>query len=106
MYIYSYIHICAIILQLNTSGCDCLPNDCDKANREFELLKQSTEYCFHDGNNPINNVAHQIKNDARHLHYIIKQLESYDEIPDVMECSFSFKAIKKVIAVDDKWCNY
>ena len=36
--------------QLNTSGCDCSPNDCDGADAAFGLLRKSTEHCFLDRN--------------------------------------------------------
>lgn len=91
-----------------------MPDNCDKADAAFALLKNSTEYCFHDGNYPINSVAHRIRNDAGHLHYIVIQLEKEvqlrqnqsPETHDDLECSFNFTAIKAVITTDDKWCNY
>ena len=87
--IYYPIH-----MQLNTSGCECLPNDCDKANKTLEFLNQSTEHCFFEGNVPINSVAHKIRGDAHHLHNLLKYLESeiqdeqVFENHDDMECSF------------------
>ena len=62
-----------MLTSINTSGCDCLPDDSDKADRTFELLRQSTGLCFLEGNNPINSVAYRIRNDAGHLCYVIKK---------------------------------
>lgn len=102
------------LFQLNVSGCDCLPDDCDRANSTYELLTQSTAHCFLNGNIPINSVAQRIRNDAGHLHYIIKRLkreihlkqdQSLENHND-LECSFDFAAIKVLITTDDEWCIY
>ena len=92
-----------------------MPDDCDKADRTFELLRQSTGHCFLDDNNPINSVAYRIRNDAGHLHKIIKHLEREIQLGQPYHNDddgagfiypFNFSEIKAVINVDNKWCNY
>ena len=63
------------LLQLNVSGCDCVPEDCEQTNNAFEQLTQSTEQCFADFNFPINDVARKILNDADDLY--IQSLKNY-----------------------------
>ena len=98
---------------MNTSGCDCFPDDCDQANRSFEQLEHFTEHCFLNGNNPINNVARRIRNDAGHLRDMIKKLEREARLrqnqgldDDALKCPFDYSAINAIIITDNKWCNY
>ena len=93
-----------------------MPDDCDKANRTFELLRQATGNCFIDGNIPINSVAQRIRNDAGHLHKVIKHLErdmrlgqhqhNTDNDDVVLNYPFNFSEIKAIININNKWCNY
>ena len=87
------------ILQLNISGCDCVPKDCEQTTNAFQQLTQSTEHCFADYNYPINDVANKILNDAQYLHTIIGQL--YDLNPNSENV-----AVETKVKVESEWCHY
>ena len=87
------------ILQLNISGCDCVPEDCEQTNNEFQQLTQLTEHCFADYNLPINDVANKIHNDAKYLRTIIEQL--YNQNPHGKNFGVETK-----IKVESEWCHY
>ena len=65
---------CNFILQLNTSGCECAPTNCEQTTTAFQRLQKSTKRCFANFNYPINDVAKSILNDANDLRAIIEQL--------------------------------
>ena len=97
------------LLQLNISGCDCVPEDCEQTNNAFEQLTQSTEQCFADFNFPINDVARKILNDADDLHTIIEKL--YEQNPQSYtnaeaEYYFDLKSIESIVKIENKWCHY
>jgi len=102
---YGTIHF----LQLNVSGCECEPEDCRQTTIAFQQLEQSltTENCFADLNNPVNDVAKKILDDADYLRLIIEQLHNQNpKSQTVVEHSFNFKAIETNSKVENKWCNY
>ena len=87
------------MLQLNISGCDCVPEDCEQTNNAFQQLAQSTEQCFADYNLPINDVARKIHNDAKYLRAIIERL--YNQNPHGKNSTVETK-----IKVKSDWCHY
>ena len=96
-------------LQLNISGCDCVPDDCEQTTNAFEQLTQSTEKCFADYNLPISDVAKKILNDADDLHTIIGQL--YEQNPKShtnaeAKYSFDLKIVENTVKMENKWCHY
>lgn len=106
MYLYMYVHN---LLQLNISGCNCAPKNCEQTTIAFQQLQQSTEHCFADFNYPINNVAKSILNNAEYLRTIIIQL--YKRNPQSQsnleaQISFDAKIIEKTIKVENRWCHY
>ena len=98
-----------ILLQLNISGCDCAPTDCEKTTVAFQQLQQSTKHCFADFNYPINDVAKKILNDAEYLRTVIEQLykqNSQSQANSEAQYSFKPKIIEKTVKVENKWCHY
>lgn len=98
-----------LILQLNISGCDCVPNDCGQTTDAFNQLTKSTEQCFDDYNLPINDVAKKVLEDADNLHKIIGQL--YKQNPQSQtnaetQYSFDLKLIENAVRMENKWCHY
>ena len=98
-----------ILLQLNISGCNCVPEDCEQTTNVFQQLTQSTEHCFADFNYPINDVAKKILNDADYLHTIIEQLHEQNPQSQTnveAEYSFDLKIIENTLKMENKWCHY
>ena len=67
------------ILQLNISGCECTPTNCEQTTIAFQQLQRSTRRCFANFNYPINDVAKSILNDAGDLCKIIEQLHKENQ---------------------------
>ena len=65
---------CKFILQLNISGCECTPTNCEQTTIAFQQLQRSTRRCFADFNYPINDMARIILNNADDLRAMIEQL--------------------------------
>ena len=100
MCISTYLHYLNFILQLNVSGCECTPTNCEQTNIVFQQLQQSTKHCFADFNYPINDVAKNILNDADDLRTIIEQLHSQNPPSQTApECSFSLHTIEANVMV-------
>jgi len=96
-----------ILLQLNISGCDCAPKDCEQTTIAFQQLVQSTEHCFADFSYPINDVARKILNDTEYLRAIIEQLYNQNsQSQTAVEFSFDLKAIETSVKVENEWCHY
>ena len=109
----------SFFMQLNSSDCDCVPNNCEQTNTAFQQLNQSTEQCFEDYNIPISDVARKIWNDAGKLFEVIEKLqEDNPRNHTVEDCPFNFKQIEndvKVenyiqtengVIVENQWCYY
>ena len=52
---------------MNSSECNCAPNNCEQADNAFEQLKNSTDSCFEDYDIPMNTVASKIRRDTEKL---------------------------------------
>ena len=116
MYVCMYVYICiyslwtnVFLLQLNISGCDCVPEDCEQTTNAFDVLTQSTEHCFADYNIPISDVARKVLNDASDLRTIIEQLQQQNPQSQTnveAEYSFDLKIIENAVKIENKWCHY
>ena len=96
-------------MQLNISGCDCIPEGCEQTNNAFQQLTQSTEECFADYNFPINDVAKKILNDANSLRAIIEKLHEQNPQSHTnakVEYLFDLKLIESTVKMENKWCHY
>ena len=106
---------------MNSSDCDCVPDNCEQTDITFKQLEESTEYCFEDYNIPISDVTRKIWNDAGTLRDVIEKLREGNPMPrshTIKDCSFNYKQIEsdvKVenymqtedgVIVENQWCHH
>ena len=104
---------------MNSSECNCVPNNCEQADKAFEQLKNSTDSCFEDYNIPMNTVASKIRRDTEKLRKAVeKLLEVNPRSQTIEDYSFNYKQIENEVMVktfkqtekgsiaEDQWCYY
>ena len=104
---------------MNSSECNCVPNNCEQADNAFEQLKNSTDSCFEDYNIPMNTVASKIRRDTEKLRKAVeKLLEVNPRSQTIEDYSFNYKQIENEVMVktfkqtekgsiaEDQWCYY
>ena len=104
---------------MNSSECNCAPNNCEQADNAFEQLKNSTDSCFEDYNIPMNTVASKIRRDTEKLRKAVeKLLEVNPRSQTIEEYSFNYKQIENEVMVktfkqtekgsiaENQWCYY
>ena len=104
---------------MNSSECNCAPNNCEQADNAFEQLKNSTDSCFEDYNVPINTIASKIRRDTEKLFKAVEKLLEVNPRSQTIEVySFNYKQIENEVMVkifkqtekgsitEDQWCCY
>ena len=104
---------------MNSSECNCAPNNCEQADNAFEQLKNSTYSCFEDYNIPMNTVASKIRRDTEKLRKAVeKLLEVNPRSQTIEDYLFNYKQIENEVMVktfkqtekgsiaEDQWCYY
>ena len=112
--------LCFVVAQqLNSSECNCAPNDCEQTDIAFEQLKNSTDSCFEDYNIPLNTVASKIRRDTEKLRKAVENLLEVNPRSHTTEdYSFDYKQIESQVMVktfkqtikgniaENQWCFY
>ena len=81
---------------MNSSECNCAPNNCEQADNAFEQLKNSTDSCFEDYNIPMYTVASKIRRDTEKLRKAVeKLLEVNPRSQTIEDYSFNYKQSRK-----------